>query len=64
MPNKSSSLNILPCLDSPEIAKLRQSELIIPTPMAISLGLSSLNACNVGYYTKSGDEPFGQRSPR
>lgn len=53
MPNKSSSLNILPCLDSPEIAKLRQSELIIPTPMAISLGLSSLNACNVGYYTIS-----------
>lgn len=53
MSKKSSSLNILPCLDSPEIAKLRQSELNIPRSMAISLGLSSVNASNVGYYTTS-----------
>lgn len=51
MSKKSASLNILPCLDSSEIAKLRQSELNISRPIAISLGLSSVNACNVGYYT-------------
>ena len=51
MSKKSSSLNILPCFDSSEIAKLRQSELNISRPIAISLGLSSVNACNVGYYT-------------
>lgn len=53
MTKKVSSLNILPCLDSPAIAKLRQSELNIPRSMAISLGFSSLNACNIGYYTTS-----------
>ena len=50
---KSSSLNILPCLDSDEIARLRQSELNIPKSMAIDLGFSSVNACDDGYYTTS-----------
>src|SRR5215470_9326572 len=52
-----STLHILPCLDSVQIAALRRQELDIPREMAAALGQSAVDAARVGrYVTRAGQE--------
>lgn len=53
MTTKSATLSMLPCLDSPEMANLRQRELDIPRAKAIVLGSSAVEAAKLGYYVNS-----------
>ncbi|NEV60384.1 TIGR02452 family protein [Thiorhodococcus minor] len=43
-------LRILPCLDSPELAAQRQSELRLPRAQAAALGRSAVEAIRQGFY--------------
>src|SRR5262245_34768287 len=52
-----SSLRILPCLDSAQMAASRRQELDIPRHVSAALGLSAVNAARDGrYVTKAGHE--------
>ena len=46
----TSTLKILPCNDSTELADARQKELNIPRALAINLGLSAVQAAKQGWY--------------
>ncbi len=51
-----SSLRILPCLDSEQMAAARQRELNIPRGVAAALGRSAVEAARAGFYvTKTGE---------
>lgn len=47
-------LQILPCLDSPEMAIARQRELVLPHHVAEALGRSAVEAAERGYYEVGG----------
>ncbi len=47
-------LEILPCLDSDDLAACRRSELAITPEVAAALGLSSVEAAEAGFYTCGG----------
>jgi uncharacterized protein (TIGR02452 family) len=52
-----STLRILPCLDSAQMAASRRQELDIPKDVAAALGRSAVNAAHNGrYVTKAGQE--------
>jgi hypothetical protein len=52
-----STLHILPCLDSEQMAASRRQELDIPTDVAAALGRSAVEAAREGLYvTKAGQE--------
>ena len=52
-----STLNVLPCLDSAQMAASRRQELDIPRDVAAALGRSAVNAARSGRYaTKAGQE--------
>jgi uncharacterized protein (TIGR02452 family) len=48
--NCDHKLTILPCIDSEEMALCRKKELDMTRDLAISLGLSALDACRQGFY--------------
>jgi len=50
MTEQSGGLNILPCLDSGEMAAARRQELDIPPHAAAALGRSAVEAARVGHY--------------
>jgi uncharacterized protein (TIGR02452 family) len=50
MTKQGGNLNILPCLDSMEMATARRRELDIPRNVAAALGRSAVEAANDGYY--------------
>ena len=45
-----SSLKMLPCLDSAELARCRRRELDLPRQTAAELGRSAVEAAERGYY--------------
>ncbi len=51
-----SNLEILDCLDSPELATLRRSELIISRGRAAALGKSAAEVSDQGYYVNTSGE--------
>ena len=52
-----SKLNILPCLDSAELAASRRQELDIPGSVAATLGRSAVKAAHEGFYiSETGQE--------
>jgi hypothetical protein len=51
-----SSLSILPCLNSPEMARQRRQELDVPRHQAKALGLSAVVAARDGQYQSSNGE--------
>ncbi len=52
-----SKLNILPCLDSAELAASRRQELDIPRSVAAALGRSAVKAAQEGFYiSETGEE--------
>ena len=51
----SSKLEVLPCLDSTEMAAARQRELDLPWDLAAALGQSAVEASARGYYVYDPD---------
>jgi hypothetical protein len=52
-----STLRILPCLDSEQMAAARRQELDIPSDVAAALGRSALTASRNGFYiTRNGQK--------
>lgn len=49
----SAGLNVLPCLDSPEMARSCRDALDIPRDRAAELGKSAIKAADLGYYLNS-----------
>jgi uncharacterized protein (TIGR02452 family) len=49
-----STLVILPCLDSEEMAQSRRQELYVPNYIATTLGRSAVDACRDGFYVTRG----------
>ncbi len=49
-------LEILPCLDSPEMGWQRQQELSVPGNVAAELGKSAVEAASKGYFINSANE--------
>ncbi len=55
----SCTLNILPCVDGPEMAALRKRELAVPRDLAEKLGWEAVRAAEQGFYvSESGEQVF------
>ena len=50
MTTEASTLKMLACLDSPDMAESRRHELNISRPRAAALGRSAVEAARLGYY--------------
>ena len=62
MTSASTRLVALPCIDSPDIAMSRRSELDIGTSEAAALGRSAVAASRNGYYLNADGEKVDMRS--
>ena len=53
MQHASNTLRCLPCVDSPQMAQSRSTELNIPRDIAASLGRTAVEATDIGHYVDS-----------
>ena len=58
----NSTLRILPCLDSPDLAAQRQRELRLPYQQAAALGRSAVQAIRQGFYSDESGAPVDWRA--